>query len=103
LTFTIRMLFPPHQRKPNAMRTKLALIASLLAGALLLSTTASATLPLQKQYAEYYKGSKPKCATCHTTGPKLNEYGTALQKALKGAKVLTPAMFKACEALNPKA
>ena len=85
------------------MRTKIGLIASLLAGALLLSSVAYATLPMSKQYTDYYpKDPKPKCTTCHEKTPKLNEYGTALKKALDGAKVITPDMFKACEAKRPK-
>ncbi len=84
------------------MRTKIGLITSLLAGGLLLSTTVSATVPFMKKYAEYYKGSKPKCATCHTTSPKLNAYGAELQKALKGGKEMTRAIFKGCEAKRPK-
>jgi hypothetical protein len=84
------------------MRTKIRLSAALFAGMLLLSSAAYATLPMQKQYAANYPDSKPTCVTCHAKSPKLNEYGEALKKALNGARVITPEMFKACEAKRPK-
>ena len=55
-----------------------------------------------EQYAEYYGCERLKCAVCHVDKKTLNEYGKALKKALDGEKVITPAMFKACESKRPK-
>jgi hypothetical protein len=86
------------------MSKQTGLTLALAAAALLVSATAFATVPMMKQYAAHYPDApKPKCVLCHTTNPKLNEYGEALKKELKGAKVITPEMFKACEAKRPKA
>ena len=75
---------------------------ALLLGALLASTAVQATTPMNKQYAEQYPEAKAKCTVCHVDKKTLNEYGEALKKELKGAKVITPEMFKACEAKRPK-
>jgi hypothetical protein len=77
-------------------------MTSALLGVILLGTTAVAKPVFMKQYAAYYKGSTPTCTTCHSTPPKLNVYGTALKTTLKSGKVLTPAIFKACDAKAPK-
>lgn len=84
------------------MRVQRIVIALLLAAALLMSTAVYATTPMQKQYAEYYPDAKAKCTVCHVDKKTLNEYGEALKKALNGEKVITPAMFKACESKRPK-
>jgi len=84
------------------MRMKTRALTCVLPGLLLLSGIASAKPAFVKEYAAYYKGRLPKCTTCHTKPPKLDAYGTALKGALKGGKVLTPAMFKACDATAPK-
>lgn len=85
------------------MRTTIGLVILMLAGALLLSRSASATAPMGKQYAAHYECPPPKCTVCHVDKKTLNEYGEALKKELKGEKVITPAMFKACESKRPKA
>ena len=84
------------------MRLRIGLVASVLPGLLLLASTVFAKPAFVKQYAAYYKGSTPTCTTCHSTPPRLNPYGVGLQKALKGGKVLTPAIFKASSAKEPK-
>ena len=84
------------------MKAMLGLALGLLALGLMLSRTASATAPMAKQYAEHYECEKPKCTLCHVDKKTLNDYGTALSKELKGEKVITAAMFKACEAKRPK-
>jgi len=84
------------------MSMKLRPITCGIVGLILVSTTAVAKPVFMKEYAAYYKGSAPTCTTCHGTPPKLNAYGTALKATLKSAKVLTPAMFKACDAKAPK-
>jgi hypothetical protein len=85
------------------MKTTIGLTLATFAVASMFCATASATLPMMKQYAANYPDSKPKCLTCHVDKKELNEYGVALKKALNGAKVITPEMFKACEAKRPKA
>ena len=77
-------------------------IALLVLGALLGSTAVQATAPMNKQYAAQYPDEKAKCTICHVDKKTLNEYGEALKKELKGEKVITPAMFKACESKRPK-
>ncbi len=84
------------------MKTTIGVTVALFAAALLLSSTASATAPMGKQYAEHYEVEKPKCTLCHVDKKSLNDYGEALKKALNGEKVITPAMFKACESKRPK-
>ncbi len=84
------------------MKRTIGLMVALFAGALLLSTTASATAPMGKQYAAHYECDPPKCTLCHVDKKTLNDYGDALKKALNGEKVITPAMFKACESKRPK-
>ncbi len=84
------------------MRKTIGLMLGLFVLVLLLSRTATAGAPMGKQYAEHYQVEKPKCTLCHVDKKTLNEYGTALQKELKGEKVITAAMFKACEAKRPK-
>lgn len=84
------------------MRKMIGLMLGLLALALLLNRTATASAPMGKQYADHYECEKPKCLLCHVDKKTLNDYGKALQKELKGEKVITPAMFKACEAKRPK-
>jgi hypothetical protein len=86
------------------MSKKTVLTLAMVSAALLISATAYATVPMMKQYAAHYPdAAKPKCVLCHTTNPKLNEYGEALKKELKCAKVITPEIFKACESKRPKA
>ncbi len=96
------MPFPTSPRKANAMSMKSCLITCALAGLFLVGTTAFAKPVFMKQYAAHYKGSTPTCTTCHGTPPKLNAYGAALKSALGGGRVLTPAIFKACEPKAPK-
>ena len=84
------------------MTLKSCLIPCTLLGLFLMSTTAFAKPAYKKQFAAYYPGSAPTCTTCHTKSPKLNAYGMALKAEMKGGKLLTPAMFKACDAKAPK-
>ncbi|MFN8586855.1 MAG: hypothetical protein U0704_03560 [Candidatus Eisenbacteria bacterium] len=84
------------------MKTIIGAALGTFAFAFLLGGSASATTAMGKQYAAHYEVEKPKCTVCHVDKKTLNEYGEALQKALNGEKVLTPAMFKACEAKRPK-
>ncbi len=84
------------------MRKMTGLLAVLFALGLLVSRTATASAPMGKQYAEHYGVEKPKCTLCHVDKKTLNDYGKALAKELKGEKVITPAMFKACESARPK-
>lgn len=84
------------------MKKWIGLAFGLLACGLLLGRAATASVPMGKQYAEYYECEKPKCTLCHVDKKTLNEYGKALAKALDGEKVITPAMFKACESKRPK-
>ncbi len=84
------------------MKKKIALIVALFASGLLVHATATATAKMGAQYAEHYQVEKPKCTLCHVDKKTLNEYGEALSKELKGEKVITPAMFKACESKRPK-
>ncbi|MBK7368177.1 MAG: hypothetical protein IPJ04_09795 [Candidatus Eisenbacteria bacterium] len=84
------------------MKKTLGLMLGLLVFVLLVSRTATASAPMGKQYAEYYEVEKPKCTLCHVDKKTLNDYGKALEKELKGEKVITPAMFKAAESKRPK-
>lgn len=84
------------------MKKMIALLLALLASGLLVHTTATATAKMGVQYAEHYQVEKPKCTLCHIDKKTCNEYGEALARELKGEKVITPAMFKACESKRPK-
>ncbi len=84
------------------MQKRIGLALGLLASGVMLGGVAIASVPMGKQYAVYYECEKPKCTLCHVDKKTLNEYGKALAKALNGEKVITPAMFKACESKRPK-
>lgn len=84
------------------MKTFSIVIALLLVGGLVTSTSVTASTAMQKQYAAQYPDAKAKCTVCHVDKKTLNEYGEALKKELNGAKDITPAMFKACESKRPK-
>ena len=81
-------------------KTMTTLLAAAL-GVLALAGPAWVGL-FEKQY-DVKPGSnlkKAKCAVCHTKGKELNAYGKDLEKALDGAKKLTPEALAKVEGLD---